>query len=285
MALESSLRTLTRSGLRSAYTTVGQLSAPLRMEPTFIIAGAQRCATTSLYRMLSQHPDVRPPSLNKGIHFFDTASRFKHGMNFYRGHFPIARPGTKEVKITGEGSPYYMFHPLAIPRIATSLPQTKLIILLRNPVERAFSAYKQERTRGFEQLTFSEALEAEPQRLDGEEARILADESYQSFAHQHHAYVERGKYAPQLERAFSAMGRENVLVIDADDFLVPNVPEWSNLTTFLKIAPWRPEDVLHSNSRPSDDMPITNRAWLERQFVDDSQSLKALLGYTPSWLR
>lgn len=285
MASEKSLRTIARSGLRTMHTSIGQLSAPLRIEPTFIIAGAQRCATTSLYRMLSQHPDVNGPAMNKGIHYFDTASRFKNGMKFYRGHFPMIRPGGTSRKITGEGSPYYMFHPLAIPRIAASLPQAKIIIMLRDPVERAFSAYKQERTRGFENMTFDDALAAEERRLEGEEQRIITDESYQSFSHQHHAYVSRGRYAAQLERAFAAMGRENVLVIDADDFLAPGLPQWSALTNYLGISAWGPEDVLHSNSRPSEKMPDKTRAWLEQQFTDDDEKLEVLLGAKPSWRR
>lgn len=284
MTATEKLRTTARSGARTLITGVGQLSAPLRMTPSFLIAGAQRCATTSLFRMLAQHPEVHPPALNKGIHYFDTADRFQRGPRYYLGHFPLRRPSTS-TGITGEGSPYYIFHPLTVSRIAAELPEVKLVVLLRDPAERAFSAYKQERKRGFETLTFTDALDAERRRLDGEEEHIVDDESYQSFSHQHHAYMARGRYAGQLERAFAALGRESVLVLDADDFMAPGLPQWNELTNHLGISPWKPHNVLKSNARPSSPMPEDLRDVLRREFTDDDERLADLLGYTPSWRR
>ena len=284
MTASEKLRTTARSGARSVITGVGQLSAPLRMTPSFLIAGAQRCATTSVFRMLAQHPEVHAPALNKGIHFFDTADMFRRGMRFYMGHFPLRRPGTTS-GITGEGSPYYIFHPLAVGRIAAALPDTKLVVLLRDPVERAFSAYKQEFKRGFETLGFADALRAEARRLDGEEERIVTDENYQSFSHQHHAYVARGRYAGQLERAFAVLGRERVLVLDADDFLATGLPQWAELTNHLGISAWQPPEVLQSNARPGSPMPEDIRARLRREFTNDDEKLAELLGYIPSWHR
>lgn len=284
-SVAQTLRHTARGGARSLVSAVGQLSAPLRMTPTFIIAGAQRCATTSLYRMLAEHPDVQPPAFNKGIHYFDTADRFRRGPNFYLGHFPLRAGANSTTRITGEGSPYYLFHPLALSRIATQLPDVKVLVLLRDPVERAFSAFKQETKRGFEDLQFQDALKAEEGRLLHEEERIVSDPGYQSFSHQHHAYVARGRYAVQLERAFSVMGPERVMVIDADDFLVPGLPQWDELTEYLGISPWRPSDVIHANARPSEAMPANVREELRSQFEDDDVRLAQLLGYVPSWRR
>ncbi|WP_133159033.1 sulfotransferase family protein [Arthrobacter glacialis] len=283
--ITQTIRQTARGGARSVVTAVGQLSAPMRMKPTFIIAGAQRCATTSIFRMLAQHPQVQPPALNKGIHYFDTAERFRRGPNYYLGHFPLNTAYRRPPRITGEGSPYYLFHPLAISRIAAQLPEVKLLVLLRDPVERAFSAYKQETMRGFEDLTFEDALKAEGGRLRHEEERIVTDPGYQSFSHQHHAYVARGRYAVQLERAFSIMGRERVMVIDADDFLVPGLPHWPALTDYLGISPWRPADVIRANARPSDAMPASLKDRLREQFQDDDVQLTKLLGHVPSWRR
>lgn len=284
MTTLDTLRSTARTGARAVISAVGQASAPLRMDPTFLIAGAQRCGTTSLYRMLASHPDMVAPTLNKGIHYFDTANRFQRGQGFYGGHFPLRRPGAPKA-FTGEASPYYLFHPLAMARIAESHPEVKVIVLLRDPVERAYSAYKQEKSRGFETLDFAAALDAEPRRLDGEEKRIIADPSYQSFSHQHHAYVARGHYVSQISRAFDAMGRDHVLVLDADDFLSPALSQWPMLLDFLGIADWRPAKVLQSNARPSERMDDEQRAWLARQFSTDDTELVSLLGYVPSWLR
>ena len=189
---------------RAAARTTGRLTASARMTPSFLIVGAQRCGTTSMYKTLSQHPMVLPAVLHKGAHYFDTG--YGHGPAWYRGHFPLRvtargrRRRPARLPITGESSPYYMFHPLAGQRIAADLPGVKLLVLLRDPVERAYSAHTHETARGFETEPFERALELEPVRLAGEEAKLVADPAYQSHSHQHHAYVTRGRYADQLRR-------------------------------------------------------------------------------------
>ena len=109
--------------------------------------------------------------------------------------------------MTFESSPYYMFHPLAAGRIARDLPGVKLLVLVRDPVERAYSAHAHELARGFETEPFERALELEDERLGGEAERITADPAYLSHSQQHHAYVARGQYADQLERAGGAVRR------------------------------------------------------------------------------
>ena len=102
--------------------------------------------------------------------------------------------------MTFESSPYYLFHPLALDRIAADLPDVKLVVLVRDPVERAYSAHAHEAARGYEDLSFAAALEAEEGRLDGEVERLLGDPAYESHAHRHQALRSRGEYAVQLER-------------------------------------------------------------------------------------
>lgn len=278
------LKRVGRRSARSFLTGMGQLTSAYRMRPGFLIAGAQRCGTTSLFRMLAQHPQVRPPLMNKGIHYFDTAANFYRGQSFYAAHFPIRRPGESEFATTGEASPYYLFHPLAASRIAAEAPDAKVIVLLRDPVERAFSAYKQETGREFENLTFEAALDAEPQRLAGEHERIVADHCYQSFSHQHHAYVARGQYADQLERMISVVGRENVMVLDGADFFSQGLPQWPELMTFLGLRSWTPPNPVRANSRPSEPMPESIRIRLSAQFESSNARLADLLGRTPSWV-
>src|SRR4029453_7797997 len=109
-----------------------------RSLPDFMIIGGQRCGTTSLYRYLAQHPAVAPAILNKGLHYFDT--NFGRGKMWYRGHFPSDpykafirwRRGLPRV-ITGEGSPYYVFPPLAPGRIAAAVPAVRSLLVLRDP--------------------------------------------------------------------------------------------------------------------------------------------------------
>lgn len=282
MELRTRARSETRRMLRSAYTAFGTVTADARMQPRFLIAGAQRCGTTSLFRMLARHPEVAVPARTKGIHYFDTAARYARGPRFYSAHFPLRQGNDK--KITGEASPYYMFHPSAPYRIADSLPGVRVIILLRDPVERAFSAHKQEVWRGFESLPFEAALEAEGERLLGEEEKVLADPLYQSFAHQHHAYVGRGQYAYQLRRMATAIGWDNLLVLDADEFFMNPAPQWQRVLDHVGLRDAQAVRPVKANARPSAPMQLSTRRWLEEQFTESNSQLKEFLARSPDWL-
>lgn len=280
---DGTARAQVRRAARSVVTRFGTLSSGLRLSPRFIVAGAQRCATTSLYRMLSEHPQVSPPMLNKGVHYFDTAERYALGPAFYNGHFPLRLPW-RHALVTGEASPYYIFHPLAIARIATDLPTTHVIVLLRDPVERAFSAYKQESRRGFETLpSFEQALDAEEHRLAGEESRLEANPTYHSFAHQHFGYVARGRYTHQLRRAEAHLGKQRLTIIDLGALIGGDLGIWDRLLENIGLDPWRPESMIRANAAPSTDMRTATRERLEAVFAQENADLAAYLGYTQSW--
>ena len=189
--------------------------------------------------------------------------------------------------MTGEASPYYMFHPLGAERIAAALPAARLIVLLRDPVERAFSAHKQETARGFETETFEHALELEPKRLSGEVERLVADPDYHSFAHQHHAYLARGDYAAQLERVFAAVGTGRVLVILADHLFAPATQRdaWRRILHYLDLPAWEPRICPHANAKPSAPMQPELRRRLEAHFAGPDQRLGELIGETLPWRR
>lgn len=194
---------------------------PLRMTPDFIIIGAQKGGTTSLYRYLIQHPCIAPIYV-KEPHFFDIY--YHKGLRWYRAHFPTAvekyyvELTRKHDFITGEASPYYLYHPLAARRVAKTLPHAKLIAVLRNPIDRAYSQYQhQRRQSGVEPLTFEEAIDAEEQRLGGEEEKILRDEKYASFNHRHYSYLARGTYINQLPRWLDIFPKEQLLILKSED--------------------------------------------------------------------
>src|SRR5229473_3108964 len=142
---------------------------PLRLLPDFVIIGTQRGGTTSLYNYLAEHPSIGAASI-KEVHFFDT-SHYKQGLAWYRAHFPpfVQKYYTQHVQkqafITGEASPYYLFHPFAARRMANSLPHVKLIVMLRNPVDRAYSHFYHELEGGHETLPKGTVLDIEERRL------------------------------------------------------------------------------------------------------------------------
>ena len=272
---------------RATARTTGRLTASARMTPSFLIVGAQRCGTTSMYKTLSQHPMVLPAVLHKGAHYFDTG--YGHGPAWYRGHFPLqvnawrAAPARGRRPITGESSPYYMFHPLAGQRIAADLPGVKLVMLLRDPVERAYSAHTHETARGFETEPFERALELEPVRLAGEEARLVADPAYQSHSHQHHAYVTRGRYADQLRRLEALFGRDRLHVVDSQRFFTDPEPVFADVVDFLGVGAGGGIAYEKHNARPRAPMPDSVRARLEDQLADSDSELETWLGAPPSW--
>jgi hypothetical protein len=278
-----------KHGVRRIAATVGHATSELRMEPDFLIVGGQRCGTTSLFRHLAAHPAVVPPLFQKGIHFFDL--RYDRGLRWYRGQFPVRSIADRRVApaapraVTGEASPYYVFHPLAAERIARDLPAAKLIVLLRDPVDRAFSAHRQESARGFETEPFERALDLEESRLAGEVDRIHEDPAYVSFEHQHHAYLARGRYAEQLERLFDPFGRERVLILESADFFATPEPVWERVLDFLSLPAWSPPAFERHNARPSAPLPDRLRSRLEAYFEPHDARLAELLGEVPSWRR
>lgn len=195
----------------------------LRLLPDFIIIGAQRGGTTSLYNYLAEHPGIGAASI-KEVHFFDSP-HFQQGLAWYRAHFPTVAEKfyaerLQKVKfITGEASPYYLFYPHAPARIARTLPGVKLIVMLRNPVDRAYSHYYHERAGGAEQISsFEEAIDCEEERLAGVAEKMREDERYYSFNHRHFSYLARGMYVDQLRSWMSLFSREQMLIIKSEDF-------------------------------------------------------------------
>lgn len=270
---------------RSMVSVWGLLTAGLRMHPSLLIVGAQRCGTTTLFRLLSDHPALIRPTMSKGVGYFDV--NYGRGDRWYRSHFPIARLATVRhhgvMPLAFESSGYYCYHPLAGQRLGADLPEVKLVMMVRDPVERAYSAHKHETARGFETEPFERALELEPERLHGEVERMLDDPSYRSFHHRHHSYVARGQYAEQLARLGQSVGSENVYVVDADHFFADPICGFGALTDWLGIARHEPRHVERWNARPSAPMAPGTRERLVDHFASHDEDLARLMGRAPSW--
>ena len=212
------MATIDKQVLKKAFRAT---TNPIRMMPHFMIIGTQKGGTTSLYQYLIQHPSIAPIWI-KEPHFFDIY--FYKGLPWYRSHFPTtveqyySRYIQKHDLITGEASPYYLFHPQAAKRVSKTLPKAKLIIILRNPVDRAYSQYQhQTRQEGVESLSFEEALAKEEERLAGEEEKMLQDEKYFSFNHRHYSYLARSKYIEQLPPWMDLFPRDQFLILRSED--------------------------------------------------------------------
>jgi hypothetical protein len=268
--------------------SLGVQTSEARMLPDFLLVGAQRSGTTSLHRALAQHPSVVTPLFHKGVHYFDVD--YDRGFRWYRGHFPLAAVARRRVGRAGgaprtfESSGYYMHHPLAPARIAQDLPGVRLLVMLRDPVERAYSAHRHELLRGFEpEESFERALELEPQRLAGEVERMLADPSYRSVSHRHHSYLDRSQYVTQIRRLFELFGRDRVHVLDSEAFFERPGEEFDRVLDFLGLAPWQPPSFEQHNARPRAPLAETTRRRLEAHFAPFDAELSALLARPLAW--
>ena len=278
-----------KAAIQSASVAAGRMTSRARMTPSFLIVGAQRCGTTSLYRALSRHPAVLKPVWHKGVHYFDL--NYEQGAGWYRAHFPLAPYAywaarrTGVAPVTFESSPFYMLHPLAAGRIANDLPGVRLVVLVRDPVERAHSAHAHEFARGYETEPFERALALEPERLAGEAERMATDPHYISHALQHQAYRLRGEYADQLERLERLVGRDRIHVIDSGDFFARPEPVYDALLGFLGLPLAAHPAFARHNARPRQGTPGPLAEALSDHYRPFDLRLERWLGGPPSWRR
>jgi hypothetical protein len=282
-------RLVGRRVARWGLTTAGRPLHGARMLPGFIIAGAERCGTTSMFAVLRQHPAVFNGTLpRKEVHYFD--NKYDRGLAWYQCHFPLAARARLAARGAGtpvafEATANYMFHPLAPERIHRDLPGVRLLVMVRDPVERAYSAHAHQAGFGDETESFERALELEDSRLEGEAGRIVAEPGYESFAFDHHTYRSRGYYADQLDRLESIFGRDRIHVIDSGDFFADPGPHYDRLLGFLGLPDRGRPAFTPQNARPRAPMPATLRAELEEHFRPHDERLTAWLGREPSWRR
>ncbi|MFL5695199.1 MAG: sulfotransferase domain-containing protein [Ktedonobacteraceae bacterium] len=268
------------------------ISSPLRILPDFLIIGTQRGGTTSLYNYLVERPGVGPAFV-KELHFFD--KKFHKGPLWYRAHFPLSiqkhlfQSTQKQAYVTGEASAYYIFHPHAPKRVAKILPNVKLIILLRNPIDRAYSQYNFEVELGRETLSFEDALNYEEKRITKEREKILADERYVSFDHSRYSYLARGIYVDQLQTWMSFFPREQFLILKSEDFytdpatVLGQVLEFLNLPT-LELQERKKEYKQYNyNNTPYPKMDAGTRKHLIEYFAPHNLRLYDFLGINFGW--
>ncbi len=254
-----------------------------RVVPHVIIPGVQKCGTSSLFAWMAQHPEIHG-STPKEVHYFDGGPSWERDEwplrePWYRAHFPTRRQ--VGAGITIESTPRYMLHPEAPERIAERLPNVRLIVLLRNPVERAISHFFHQKKRGREPLTLLDALENEAQRVG-----LRADGSY-PLTHDgwiHASYVLRGMYADQIERLYASIDPDRVLVLESDRMFANPGPTLQRVFEFAGVRP----DVVPDDLSPRMVGRRTNvspqaRAYLERVFEEPNERLYEMLGKDFGW--
>ena len=268
-----------------------QRTGRLRMLPDFLIIGAQRCGTSSLYKYLGWHPSIAP-SLRKETDYFSV--RFGEGLGWYRAHFPVRLQGRwgrmfrRRRVLAFEATPDYLLHPHSAARVADLLPNAKIIAMLRNPVDRAFSNYEHMVRLGFETLSFEQALDKEEDRLAGEFQLLDQDPSYSALDLRRFSYVKRGKYAEQLGTWMRHFPQEQMLVLQSEDFFADTASVYREISGFLGVRSWQPRKFPNYSYRrgresPKGEMSAEMRRRLEETFAPHNQRLYELLGRDLGW--
>lgn len=283
---------------RVVTRTAGVLSVPVRPGPDFLLVGAKRGGTTSAYFHILSHPEVLPlfPSAKllpkgrdtKGTSFF--TYNFHKGSIWYLSHFPsraqrlVHQRRSGHPAVAGEASPYYLFHPLAAQRAHDLVPDAKILVALRDPVDRTHSAWREQTRNGVEKLGFEEALDAEEQRLGREAQRLVAEPDYISFAHEFQSYASQSRYAESLARWFALFPREQIHVWASEDYYADADATVRGITGFLGLDPSRlPAIEQRLNAAPKSDMAPATRERLQRYFADDVAATQELIGRPLPW--
>lgn len=266
----------TRNRIRSAARTT---TAPLRMLPSLIVIGGQKCGTTSLYRYLLQNRDIVPP-VKKEPGFFDR--RWSRGVSWYRENFPLRLPNPNA--ITLEASTGYISYPHAPPRVAEALPDVKLVALLRNPIDRAWSHYHHTVRLGHEPLPFGRALRAEGERLGAYFAQVEDEPVYDSTRNWY-AYLARGRYADQLETWREHVAADRLLVLSTDELAQRPQATMDRVFAFAEV-PAADDLRFETHNRGTNykqPMDPATRSWLQEYFRPHNKRLYALLGRDFGW--
>ena len=259
-----------------------QPSGEIGALPDFVVIGAARCGTSRFYGILTRHPFVRRAAV-KELHFFDRADRFERGVDWYKEHFPPPETKDGQRTVTGEATPVYLFDPAVPERMARAVPEARLIVLLRNPVDRALSQYHRLKRTGADLPSFKETVEDELAHLaDGRTAPGLAgDGSYK------HTQLARGIYADQLLRWREFFPEERMLVIKSEDFFA-DVPGTLEKTQDFLGIPRRgvevpPEKTGRQSKYEYEPMDPGLRQRLAEFFEPHNRRLYDLLGRDLGW--
>ncbi|ABM76889.1 sulfotransferase family protein [Prochlorococcus marinus] len=236
--------------------------------PHFLGIGTQKGGTTSLYWLLRTHSEIFLPE-PKELQYFTLNS--EKSVNWYSSFFDESRPGQLRAEIT----PYYLFHPAAPKRILKLNPAMKMIVLLRDPVERALSQYFHAQRLGFEDLSPDEAFAAESNRLVNS-SEIVMRPGGVHVSHQKHSYLNRSCYDKQIRRYYDFFSPSQFLIIRSEDFFAQPDDFQRQIECFLDLSPFPPGTLL----------PRANEGEGKASTISNSlrERLRSQLEPTYSWL-
>lgn len=280
-----------RSRIARGRVRVRQVAGRRRSLPDALIIGAQRCGTSSLYKYLGMHPDVVPP-LRKETQYF--SRYYSRGANWYRAHFPVeAMKRTRKARrstgvLTFEATPDYLLDPRSADRAAALLPNARVIVLVRDPVDRAYSHYHHMRRLGFESLPFERAIAVEHQRITTDLRLLASNPNHQANQLLRYSYLMRGHYAEQLTRWASRYPNERILIVHSAELFAKPEDVFEEILSFLGLRSWAPKQFRNFSARDGDrqtPMDPSTRNRLIQHFDPHNRRLFDAIGRELPWGR
>lgn len=284
-SIKSKLSLGTRNKLARKRVELRKVSALIRPLPNLLIVGAMRAGTSSLYKYLSMHPNAHR-SVRKEVEYF--SQHYHRTQHWYRAHWPVFPILSRDNHVYFEASPNYLFHPLAAKRAKQLVPEAKVIVLLRDPVERAFSHYRHMERLGYECLPFADAVEAEAERTAEDWTASRANpETPLSKAVLRYSYLRRGHYVRYLKEWIDHFGHDRVHVINFDTFYDDPATRYSEVLEFTGLLPWFPYDFVnysfHGATRPDAQLDPALKHQLREHFQSSNEELFDLIGTQMEW--
>lgn len=267
------------------------LTARWRVVPDFVVIGCQRGGTSSLYRYLGLHPDISP-SLRKETEYF--TAKFPEGESWYRAHFPLAlrhrlAAAFGKRRLTFEATPDYLVDPRAAARCHALLPGARIVVLLREPGERALSQFHHNIRLGFETETFDRAIQLEEARISSDLVEMVENPSTSATAFRRFSYLTRGDYAEQLQRWFALYPRDRFLVLESEEFFSDPDRVLGKVLEFVGARPWSPPEFrnysyLDRGAVGHEEVPASLKGVLDERFREGNKRLRELIDTDLEWL-
>ncbi len=270
-----------------------RITSNLRTYPDFIIIGSGRAGTTSLYSYLIQHPNIMTSFSHReqkvaDLHFFEYM--ISSSTNWYRSHFPtniskkLLQLRTKDSVISGEFTSTYMYHPSVPKRIFDLIPNIKLIVILRNPVDKVYSAFSQQFQ--FKEFTtsFEEYIESELKRIkiiENKPDLKTFNEDFESIAVPN--ILRHGIYHTYLKNWLDIFPKKQIYVLDSKDLHDNTQETLDNIFKFLEIQPVNISDTSKINVGNYSKMDKLTRRKLLDFFTPFNDKLNDLLGTKFHW--
>ena len=268
---------LAQRARRSAEWKARKATARWRVLPDFVIIGGQRCGTTSLHLALAGHPEVQA-SFRKEVHYFDL--HHERGIDWYKANFPLE--SRMAGRITFEATPNYLASAEAPRLMGAVIPQAKIIVLLRNPIERSHSSWRLRRLEGLDDRPFEDAVEDELSGVtlhneDTEEGRRRLDRAKQW------AYVEKSRYDEHFQRWFNFFNRNQFLILQSEALFSNPDDTLNEVQEFLGIDTDSSIGLPRTNSTAPFPIEPPLRQYLSDYFGPHNERLSAITGTRFEW--